>query len=580
VWAVLGVGAAAAGTVLFLAQTSQPALPSGLSLWLIDDSTKVRPGDALGAPVSVSAAPAVELEAAAGETVAFQLVLASPQAATGLSLERVDLSGPAGSIPREEVQVFLESYIVCPSVPRELVSEGPGEYPDPLIPLPARFSIAAGRKQPLWIDVHVPRQSRAGRYSGRLRVLGDAAGPRAVTLAVTVHPFALPATPSLSAWVPLYAGHLQEGERTSEDDRELLWAYYRMAHDHRFVTQIAEEEPRIGWDEATGRLLEADWRSYDARNGPALDGTLFADAQAPALWKVGGFMGWGQAFGGTLETDREITPARRRALTEYAGEIARHFKQRDWSRPRLFMYLIDEPDLAQRPALTGVVKQYGDAIHEAKAGIAHLVTVSPDGSSLQGSVDIWATWGAGFSPAAMRSRQALGERAWFYQQHEPFVGGHCLNHEGLGLRSWGWIAWRYGVDGVFLWVGNFWNKDPYRDPRTWDERQLGNGVLFYPGRQLSSLGYPPLRGPVSSFRMKALRRGLQDYEYFKLLREAGGDPDALVSQIVRSALGDGGRTPHWRHPRWADHGDWSHQPSEWDRVRREVARQITIRKAS
>jgi hypothetical protein len=77
--------------------------------------------------------------------------------------------------------------------------------------------------------------------------------------------------------------------------------------------------------------------------------------------------------------------------------------------------------------------------------------------------------------------------------------------------------------------------------------------------------------------MKALRRGLLDYEYFRLLEDAGGDADTLVSRVVRSALNEGGWRPHWRHPLWGQHGDWDHDPDRWDQVRREAARQIMER---
>jgi hypothetical protein len=145
------------------------------------------------------------------------------------------------------------------------------------------------------------------------------------------------------------------------------------------------------------------------------------------------------------------------------------------------------------------------------------------------------------------------------------------------MRSWAWIAWRYKVDGIFLWVGNYWNEDPYRNAVNWNDDLLGNGVLFYPGAMLPTIGFPPVRGPVSSFRMKSLRRGLLDYEYFHLLRSLGGDPDPIVKRIIRSALNEKGYDPIWNHPLWAKPGDWSHNPAEWDEARREVASEIAKR---
>jgi hypothetical protein len=130
------------------------------------------------------------------------------------------------------------------------------------------------------------------------------------------------------------------------------------------------------------------------------------------------------------------------------------------------------------------------------------------------------------------------------------------------------------VDAVFLWVGNYWKDDPYRDPVNWNEDLLGNGTLFYPGHLLPTLGFPAIEGPVSSFRMKALRRGLFDYEYFYLLRSLGGDADALVARVVRHALNEQQVDPYWEHPLWHKHGDWSHDPADWDAARREAAQAI------
>jgi hypothetical protein len=136
------------------------------------------------------------------------------------------------------------------------------------------------------------------------------------------------------------------------------------------------------------------------------------------------------------------------------------------------------------------------------------------------------------------------------------------------------------VDGIFLWVGDFWNEDPYREARNWNDELLGNGILFYPGALLPTLGFPRMAGPISSFRMKALRRGQYDYDYFDLLRSRGGDPDRVVSRVMRHALNEREYQPHWRHPLWGRPGDWSHDPAEWNAARREIAQEIVQRKAA
>lgn len=577
------------------ARETRARTPPDLGLWVLADSVKARPSADLGEPWTE--APVV-LRAARGEVVAFQVALAARRGSPRVEVEVGDLTGSAGTLPRRALDVFLETFLDCPAVEAKFVGLPAGEYPDPLVPLwedgPGTRKVAAGfalpkrRNQILWVDVAVGHDVKAGRYTGPLTIEAEGHAPRVLQLELTVEPFELPARPSLAAWVPLYETRLSRREGlaalTPGERRERLFAYWRMAHEHRFSTQVMEQEPALRWDEASGALLGADWTDFDATYGPVLDGSLFADGTPPRLFKVGGFVWWGATpgdaphFGGDYRRDSTLTPAHRRALGEYATEVARHFDAKGWTVSERFFYMIDEPKLAELPGNAALVKAYGEALHAAGTGIRHMVTIAPRDTPLAlGAVDTWATWAAGYRPAEMRARQARGERAWFYQQHEPFVGGHCLNDEGLGLRAWAWIAKRYSVDAIFLWVGNFWNDDPYRVARNWDEGQLGNGVLFYPGALLPSLGFPAMAGPVASFRMKALRRGLFDYEYFALLERLGGDAAPAVSGVVRQALNEAGYDPYWKHPLWARPGDWSHDPADWDRARGAVADAIRTR---
>ena len=73
-----------------------------------------------------------------------------------------------------------------------------------------------------------------------------------------------------------------------------------------------------------------------------------------------------------------------------------------------------------------------------------------------------------------------------------------------------------------------------------EDSRLGNGVLFYSGARLPDIGLPAIDGPVSGLRMKAYRRGLQDYEYCWLLSQKGKGAvaDALIRKVIPIALTD------------------------------------------
>ena len=68
--------------------------------------------------------------------------------------------------------------------------------------------------------------------------------------------------------------------------------------------------------------------------------------------------------------------------------------------------------------------------------------------------------------------------------------------------------------------------------------------------------------PVASIRLKLLRRGSQDYEYFWLLaRKKGGR--AIADEIAASVIHE----PMGKRGAWGTPGMWSHNAEEWERDR-------------
>jgi len=65
-------------------------------------------------------------------------------------------------------------------------------------------------------------------------------------------------------------------------------------------------------------------------------------------------------------------------------------------------------------------------------------------------------------------------------------------------------------------------------------------------------------GPIASMRLKTLRDGMEDYEYFALL-EKRADTDAVMRIVSEIA-------PEW----W----DFSTDPADYDTARRKLAEEI------
>jgi hypothetical protein len=111
----------------------------------------------------------------------------------------------------------------------------------------------------------------------------------------------------------------------------------------------------------------------------------------------------------------------------------------------------------------------------------------------------------------------IDHRSWLYStvvRGAARAGGGDSVHideEGIGFRTWPWIAWKYGLQGCVYWefMYNGQSKDPWMDPdSTTDPGKTlnGTGYLCYPAK-------PGVPEPIPSIRLKSFRRGSQDYEY-------------------------------------------------------------------
>jgi hypothetical protein len=86
--------------------------------------------------------------------------------------------------------------------------------------------------------------------------------------------------------------------------------------------------------------------------------------------------------------------------------------------------------------------------------------------------------------------------------------------------------------------------------------QNGEGFLIYRGETMG------LEEPVASIRLKLLRRGSQDYEYFWLLAHKKGGravADEVANSVIHEPLGTNGA--------WGSPAMWSHNAEEWERAR-------------
>jgi len=172
----------------------------------------------------------------------------------------------------------------------------------------------------------------------------------------------------------------------------------------------------------------------------------------------------------------------------------------------------------------------------ATAAFRYAVTDSP--REVYGNVvDLYISWNAAHLAGDAYDR-------WTYNGAPPYAGSLVLDAVTPGMRTWGWIAWRWRIPVWYVWDALYWhdrhNKkttlDPSRDPVSFDDGEdHGNfdGVLALPGCR-------------RTLRLAALRRGLVDRQLLDLAAAcAPREAAKLAAEIVPRALADAKGKAAW-----------------------------------
>jgi hypothetical protein len=504
------------------------------------------------------------------------------------------LRGPGGAtISGRNVALFKAWYahVTIKSTGYDALSLGAGWYPDALIPAPVgepvRFDIPDGanaigadqHNQTIWVDIYVPRdpaEAPPGDYRGVLEVSWPG-GSRRIDVDLGVWDFALPDE------VHCHGDVWNESALTMAPEREMR--FYQMAHRHRFHPGVPRYRPDI---KVKGTDVAIDWTSYDQRLRKFFDGSAFTAAC--------GY--WGPGEGVPIDhillpfdCEKRTIPGRQWPIStpadgpnaEYEAvwvETGRQFREHfdadpTWRRVKKVAF-IDALD-----------ESYDEAAYEKMIYYCKLLRGGMgegwfqyriDGGYsweameiLHPYVDLWVCHTIGFDAKKMAHFRGKGVEPWFYgpmiyeQRRNSACGSNTfMDLDLLTCRGIGWAAWKHKC-GYCEWEFD-WNADQaWTDPvnyRKGDKTFNGSGLFIYHGDALGTTD------PIPSIRLKAHRRGFQDYEYFWLLDQAGEGKRAerLVDAVVHG-------TPFGAES-VGNVEIWKNNPEAWDAVRIEIGNRL------
>ncbi len=468
----------------------------------------------------------IRLHSGRNEFVGFQVLLRGPIAT---ARPKLTFAGPEGS----KVRVEFGRY-------RHVTTKG-GPLPDPIEPLnrPDDEVIAGGKSASLHAEVYVPHEMAPGDHEGTLTLVIDG---KTLSLAVKLRVWDFTLPDSLSFLPEMNCYGLPENERD----------YYRLAHTHRTVLNRVPYSHNGSvhdgfappWD---GKRL--DWKAWDRRFGPYLDGSAFADLPRNGVpiecFYLPMFENWPTpiegSYNGGYWADTSFTPAYRRTFVEVSRQMAEHFNGKGWSQTFFHAFFNGKVDFKAKGWSRGTspwlldepanfqdfwaLRYFGSAFHDGfrqAPGPAKMVFRADvsrpqwQRDALDGLLDYNVVGGA------MRPyhRIVLDRKAAEGQVVVEYGSSNGVEEANVQPVGWSLDTWSLGCDGVLPWqtVGN---------DQSW--KDADSLSLFYPAR----IG----GGPVPSIRLKAYRRGQQEVEYLTLLARLTGEPRWAVGEQVRQALG-------------------------------------------
>jgi hypothetical protein len=539
----------------------------------------------------------ISLKAARNEFVGFQVIVESPQPVDAVDISFKGLAGPGGArIGGTHAAMFKEWYVRVrrPTTGYERSSLGAGWYADALMPyrraklntgfpfsIPDLYNNIPGQKnQAVWVDIFVPdsrSEAPPGRYAGDIAVSWPG-GTETIRVALDVWDFSLPQENHLP-------GDIWNGSMRQMPAEEEL-AYYQLARQHRFVPLIYAYRPGL---KISGSTVVLDWRDYDRRLAPYLDGSAFTTKR--------GY--WGPGYGlpvdhlmlpfnvekhGNASTawpmalpDSGRTPEYEAVWKETGRQIRAHLDGNPlWRKVDKIAFLDGLDESYNEPAYEKML-YYGALLHGAMGRGSFRYRVDggysrPVMERLSKEVELWVCHTESFNIADVDYFRTKGVDTWFYGPmiYEQKKNSGCGSNTFLDLdllvnRGIGWVGWKYRsgwVEWEFDWnaFASWYEAENYKEPQ---RVYNGSGQLIYRGAVMN------YKEPIPSIRLKAQRRGLQDYEYFWLLSQRMGSKEAadeLVNRIV------------YKRPFGAnamlDTEIWKNNPDEWDRTRIAVGEQL------
>ena len=515
-----------------------------VQIWAVPAEQKVRPEDRLESNNLVWSGKdkKITLAGAGNEHVPFQLVVTTNihgdprevKSPDGFWIECSDFtSTTGGTISKTNIKFFIQHYIFldAPSSP----AGATGYWPDALAPMQVPFGMNAMyeiiQNRPVWVDLIIPKNTKAGKYTGSITVTQHGKKVETMALELDVFNFSLPdETPMLFALnVPRFQiANFYRKPAESEEIEKLTKVYYDKLFENRMEPWYNDLlHPHVEVKE--GKVeVKFDHEKYLYYMNTLKTKNVLLDACPGNLRRQ-------------IKAE-PFTPEFNAIVKSYLSQVEDYFIKNGWHDRMEINGPIDEPRSLKEYEDT---RKWASLIREATKNVPILVTrtpvppkENPEWGVFQGYANNFSIHGNHLNDpevkSAIKEEHAKGGFLTWYcscDQRYP-QPNYFIDAPAMDMVMIPWITLRYNLDGILYWAINWWSDtvNPWINANTFLSGYLcsngwvlnGEGSLWYPGNFINQYtDQPNIEGPVSSIRFELLREGIEDYMYISLLEKLG-----------------------------------------------------------
>ncbi|MBR5051966.1 MAG: DUF4091 domain-containing protein [Bacteroidaceae bacterium] len=452
------------------------------------------------------------LRAWRGERVSAQAVLSTSKELKSVSFTVSDLKSGKNIIPASAIKKYFVRYVLAEPFYNKKDSMLCADRLDPV----ENLKVNANTTQPIWLDIHVPAEAKAGTYQGTVTMNCDGKKlslPIQLQVADKVLPEPSKWAFHLDLWQNPYAvARYYEVPLWSQQHFDLMRPMMELlaSAGQKVITCSVISRPWNGqtFDPfesmiAKMKLLDGSWK-YDY--------TVF-DKWVEFMMSCGiteqidcyTLVPWHYRFefyDCATNTVQYLACRPGEAkyhdfIVPFLKDFSRHLRQKGWFE-RTYIAMDERP----KDQMEAAWRTIQDADPEFKIEGAANYNVESEEADRVDDISVAFQYNL-LKKEALARRTAKGQKITFYTCCGPERPNTFTFSPPAESAYLGWHALACGYDGYLRWAYNSWTKQPNQDSR-YGNWPAGDCYLVYPGG--------------SSIRFERLIEGIQAYEKVRILR--------------------------------------------------------------